>query len=101
MFLTEPSGAFAEWKAHAIGKKNKEVREYLEENYKDGLDEDQVVNMAVRTLLEVVESEKSMEICVVRAKDAETLSDEKIGAIVAEVKAEKEAAEAAKKAKKQ
>ena len=101
MFLTEPSGAFAEWKAHAIGKKNKEVREYLEENYKDGLDEEQVVNMAVRTLLEVVESEKSMEICVVRAKDAETLSDERVGAIVAQVKAEKEAAEAAKKAKKQ
>lgn len=83
MYLTEPSGAFAEWKAHAIGKKNKEVREYLEENYKDGLDEEQVVNMAVRTLLEVVESEKSMEICVVRAKDAETLSDERVGAIVA------------------
>ena len=83
MFLTEPSGAFAEWKAHAIGKKNKEVREFLEENYKDGLDEDQVVRMAVETLLEVVESEKSMEICVVRAKDAETLSDERIGAIVA------------------
>ena len=101
MYLTEPSGAFAEWKAHAIGKKNKEVREYLEENYKDGLDEEQVVNMAVRTLLEVVESEKSMEICVVRAKDAETLSDERVGAIVAQVKAEKEAAEAAKKAKKQ
>ena len=101
MYLTEPSGAFAEWKAHAIGKKNKEVREYLEENYKDGLDEEQVVNMAVRTLLEVVESEKSMENCVVRAKDAETLSDERVGAIVAQVKAEKEAAEAAKKAKKQ
>ncbi len=99
--MTEPSGAFAEWKAHAIGKKNKEVREYLEENFKDGLDEDQLVRMAVQTLLEVVESEKSMEICVVRAKDAETLSEERIAVHVAAVKAEKEAAEAAKKAKKQ
>ena len=42
-----------------------------------------------------------MEICVVRAKDAETLSEEKLASVVAVVKAEKEAAEAAKKAKKQ
>ena len=40
MFLTEPSGAFAEWKAHAIGKKSKEIREFLEDNYSDGLDEE-------------------------------------------------------------
>ncbi len=51
--------------------------------------------------MEVVESEKSMEICVVRAKDSETLAEDKIASIVVEVKAEKEAAEAAKKAKKQ
>lgn len=65
------------------------------------MDEEQAITMAVKTLLEVVESEKSMEICVVRAKAAETLSDERVGAIVAVLKAEKEAAEAAKKAKKQ
>jgi hypothetical protein len=51
--------------------------------------------------METVESEKFMDICVVRAKDAETLSEAKIGGIVAVIKAEKEAAEAAKKAKKQ
>ena len=42
-----------------------------------------------------------MEICVVRAKDAESLSEDRIASIVAVVKAEKEAADAAKKAKKQ
>ena len=41
-----------------------------------------------------------MEICVVNAQVTEILSEEKIGAIVASVKAEKEAAEAAKKSKK-
>ena len=76
MFLTEPSGAFAEWKAQCIGKKNKEVREFLEENYTDGLNEEQAVTLAVRSLLEVVESERSMEICVVRAKEAQTMSEE-------------------------
>ena len=59
------------------------------------------MTLAIRTLMETVESEKFMDICVVRAKDAETLSEAKIGGIVAVIKAEKEAAEAAKKAKKQ
>ena len=59
------------------------------------------MTLALRTLMETVESEKFMDICVVRAKDAETLSEAKIGGIVAVIKAEKEAAEAAKKAKKQ
>lgn len=65
------------------------------------MSEEQAIRFAVRTLMEVVESEKSMEICVVRAKDSETLAEDKIASIVVEVKAEKEAAEAAKKAKKQ
>ena len=59
-----------------IGKKSKEVREWLEENYEDGLSEEQAVTTAVKALLEVVESERSMEVCIVRAKDAETLTEE-------------------------
>lgn len=65
------------------------------------MNEEDAIRFAVEALLEVVESEKSMEICVVRAKDAESLTEERIAQIVAVVKAEKEAAEAAKKAKKQ
>ena len=42
-----------------------------------------------------------MEICVVHALNSEILPEDKVGAIVASVKAEKEAAEAAKKSKKQ
>ena len=74
--MTEPSGSFAEWKAYCIGKKNKEVREFLEEQYNDGLNEEQAVTLAVKALLEVVESERSMEICVVRAKEAQTMTEE-------------------------
>ncbi len=40
LYQTEPSGAFAEWKANAIGKKSKELREFLEEKYQDGLNEE-------------------------------------------------------------
>jgi len=96
IYLTEPSGAYAEWKAHAVGKKSKELREFLEEAYEDGMNEARTVELAVRTLLEVVESEKQMEICVVRAKDAETLAMDDVAKIVARVKQEKEEAEAAK-----
>lgn len=81
--MTEPSGAFAEWKAHSIGRKAKENKIYLEENYEDDLEEDELIWLAIRTLLESVENEKSMEICVVRARDSETLSEIKIGGIVA------------------
>ena len=101
IYLTEPSGAYAEWKAHAVGKKSKELREFLEEAYENGMNEAQTVELAVRTLMEVVESEKQMEICVVRAKEAETLAMDDIAKIVAKVKQENEEAEAAKKAKKQ
>ena len=52
------------------------MREWLEENYEDGLSEEQAVTTAVKALLEVVESERSMEVCIVRAKDAETLTEE-------------------------
>jgi 20S proteasome subunit alpha 4 len=33
LYLTEPSGAFAEWKAHSIGKKSKEIQAFLEEKF--------------------------------------------------------------------
>ncbi len=46
------------------------------------MSEDDAVRFAVAALLEVVESEKSMEICVVRAKDAESLTEDRIASIV-------------------
>jgi len=42
-----------------------------------------------------------MEVCVIKAKESVTLTEEQVGKIVSTLKAEKEAAEAAKKAKKQ
>jgi len=42
------------------------------------MNEEDAIRFAVEALLEVVESEKSMEICVVRAKDAESLAEERI-----------------------
>ena len=47
MFLTEPSGAYSEWKANAIGKKSKELREFLEKHYADDLDEEKTIRLAL------------------------------------------------------
>lgn len=81
--MTEPSGAFGEWKANAIGKKSKDLVEFLEKKYSAGLSEKDAIRLAVETLLEVVESEKSIELVVVRAGNvSETIKDTDVAAIV-------------------
>ena len=37
LYQTEPSGAVGQWKASAIGKKSKELREFLENKYEQGM----------------------------------------------------------------
>lgn len=97
-FLTEPSGAYSQWKANAIGKKTKELREFLEEHYKEGLNETQAIRLGVETLLEVVESEKSIELCIIRSDNiVRFVPTEDIQVVVNQINKEKEEAEAAKK----
>ena len=98
VYQTEPSGAMSQWKANAIGKKSKELREFLEEHFKEGLTEQQAIRLGVETLLEVVESEKSIELVVVsRDMLQKVVPSDQIQAVVAEINKEKEEAEAAKK----
>ena len=102
VYQTEPSGAMAEWKANAIGKKSKELREYLEKHYKEGMTDVEAVNLSVRTLLEIVESDKNIEICVQRnGNKVEMVPQEHISDVVKQIHKEKEEAEAAKKSGKQ
>ena len=61
LYQTEPSGAYSLWKANAIGRNSKNLREYLEKNYKEGLTNDEALKLAVETLMEVVESSKNIE----------------------------------------
>ena len=100
LYQTEPSGAIGQWKAAAIGKKSKELREYLEKKYASGFTQAQTVRMAIETLMEVVESEKNIELCVVKAGNiSEMVSEERVAAVVAEINAEKEAKEEEKRNK--
>ena len=78
------------------------MREYLEANYKDDLNDEQAVRMAVETLLEVVEGADNLDVCVIKDNNSNKMVDEeKLNNIYKEMKAEKEAAEAAKKKKKE
>eukprot|EP00124_Ichthyophonus_hoferi_P003623 Ihof_evm6s326 gene=Ihof_evmTU6s326 len=69
LFQTEPSGTYSEWKANAIGPASTTVREFLEKHYNDAIakSDDETVTLAVKALLEVVQSGgKNIEIAVMK-----------------------------------
>ena len=73
------------------------MREFLEKNHKDDLDNQQTIKLAVETLMEVVESAKNIEVFVVYPENKkEMLSPEAVEAVVKQIEKEKEEAEAAK-----
>jgi len=98
LFQTDPSGTYSAWKANATGRNSKTVREFLEKNYEETSGDD-TVKLAVRALLEVVESgSKNIEIAVMRKGEAlRIMEDSEVDVITAVIEAEKAAVDAAKK----
>ncbi|KAK9895586.1 N-terminal nucleophile aminohydrolase [Cystobasidium minutum MCA 4210] len=98
LYLTEPSGIFSSWKANAIGRSSKTVREFLEKNYKDDASESDTIKLAVKSLLEVVQTgAKNIDLAVMNGHGSvRTLTLKEIEDVVAEIEKEKEA-EAEKK----
>lgn len=98
LYQTDPSGTYSAWKGNAIGRNSKTVREYLEKNYEETSGTD-TVKLALRALTETVEpGSKNIEIAIMtREAGLKVLSDEEVDAIVAEIVAEKEAADAARR----
>jgi len=98
LYQTEPSGNHTAWKAVATGRNQKTVKEFLEKNYNEETAVDGV-KLACRALLEVVEAGgKNIEVAVLRrGKPLEMLPDDDVEKLCAELEAEKEAAEKAKK----
>jgi 20S proteasome subunit alpha 4 len=91
LYVTEPSGAYSLWKANAIGRNSKTLREYLEKNHTDSLSNDETIRLAVETLMEVVESSKNIEICIMTgAKKFTMLEDAAIEKIVKEIEKKRE-----------
>jgi 20S proteasome subunit alpha 4 len=54
LYQTDPSGIYSAWKANAIGRSSKTVREFLEQNYRDDMDRDETIKLAIKSLLEVL-----------------------------------------------
>jgi len=94
LYQTDPAGTHSEWKAQVIGGRSaKSLREFLEKNWEEGLEEERAVRIGIQALLEVVDSgAKNMEICVVGPGGAKRVMDEKdVDAVVKEIEAEAEA----------
>lgn len=93
LYQTEPSGMFSAWKANAIGRSSKTVREFLEKNYKDSMSQDETIKLAVKSLLEVVQAgAKNIEIVVMTGHgELKALEQEEIESIVKQIESEQEA----------
>jgi len=100
LFTTDPAGTYSEWKANAIGRSSKTVREFLEKNYKpeNQNSDDACLKLACQALLEVVQSSsKNIELALMRSNaPLEIVPLERVTKLVEEIEAEK-AAEAEKK----
>lgn len=57
LFETDPSGVVAAYKAHAIGGGSEEATEVLENNYDEGMDLDELIQLALEALDKVIEGD--------------------------------------------
>jgi 20S proteasome subunit alpha 4 len=100
LFLTDPSGIYSEWKANSIGRNSKNVREFLEKNHEEDMDRYKTVKLAIKSLLEVVQTgAKNIEIAVMTDDSkVEFLELDELDKFVKEIEKEKEEEAEKKKA---
>merc|ERR1712179_155275 len=93
LYQTDPSGTYHEWKANAIGRSAKTVREFLEKHYTDEVstNERECIKLALKALLEVVQSgAKNVELAVMRSnQQLKMLELEEVEKYIAEIDKEK------------
>lgn len=91
LYQTEPSGVYNAWKAHAIGKSSKTVREFLEKNYEEEMDDNATIRLTIMSLLEVVQTgAKNIEVSVLRSGNRiQQLTSDEIKEYVDAIEAEK------------
>jgi 20S proteasome subunit alpha 4 len=93
LYQTMPSGTYSAWRANAIGRNAKTVREILEKHWsKEKSDEKSSVRLVVQALLEIVESgAKNIEVAVMRrGEPLSFVDDESIKTICTQLTEEKE-----------
>jgi 20S proteasome subunit alpha 4 len=103
LWQTDPAGTYAAWKANAIGRSSKTVREFLEKNYTEekAADKKETVKLAIRALLEVVQSGvKSIELAEMTPDGGmRYIPTEEVEAHMKEIDEEREAEAKEKKGK--
>ncbi|XP_072024622.1 proteasome subunit alpha type-7-like [Amphiura filiformis] len=104
LYQTDPAGTYHAWKANAIGRSAKTVREFLEKHYTDEVVDSErgTIKLAVRALLEVVQSgAKNIELAVMKRGEPLKIYDiEEVEKYVTEIEKEKEEEAEKKKQKK-
>ena len=86
LYQTDPSGIFSEWKANAVGRNSKQIREYLEKNFEDTEGRATQV-LAVKALTEMVEpSSKNFDVAVItKGNQATYVPTEEVDTILKEL----------------
>ncbi len=72
LYETDPSGTPYEWQALAVGADRNAIREYLEENYTEGMDLDGGIGLALEALASVTDEGLTPEGIGVATIDVET-----------------------------
>jgi len=83
LLMTDPSGAYWGYKAAAIGQGQDTVREILENEYRDDMALEEIINLSIRCLAKVVEGKldpQKIKIAIVPAKTKKyyRLTDEEV-----------------------
>jgi len=97
LYNTDPSGTYYNWKATCIGRNCKTVQDYLEKQWVEGLDDDATTKLALKAVLEVVESGKNVDVLICSAAGGikhgpKFLSEDDIKPLLDQIAAEAEAA---------
>ncbi len=83
LFQTEPSGVFSEWKSNCAGRNTKQLKDFLEKNYKEDMSVEDTLRLACKSLMDVVESgAKNIELVVLTEKETRMLTDDEVEKLV-------------------
>lgn len=78
LFMTEPSGQYMSYFAVAIGAEGQAANEYLEKHYKEDLTLDELIMLAIKTLIEASKEELGPEFIEIGCIDVEKRAFKKL-----------------------
>ncbi len=90
LFETDPSGALIEYKATAIGSGRNRAMEIFEEEYREDMDREEAIELALKIMSEVTDgtlSEETIEIAIieVETKEYRRFTPEEVKAYIAKI----------------